>query len=110
MTAMFKGLAVLGTISLAGMFAGVEDVKSIGEVAIMVAGMVAIAAVMRTDVKDLKDWKIAHDKEVDEYKQSHNAAHTQIATALTNLTTLMTENQRRISNLESDMHHRRTNL
>lgn len=104
--ALFKGLLAMGMIALASVFTGFDDLKSLIEVAIMVAGMIGVAAVMRSDVNELKAWRVLHDKEENEYKQAHNSAHSQIATALTTLSTLMTENQRRLSNLEDGAPYR----
>lgn len=102
---LFKGLGAMALIAFASLTAGLED--KIVDIVIMIVGMISIAAVMRSDVKALKVWRIEHEKQVDLYKAARTQVDLQVATALSSLTALMGENQRRLQSLEDDRPHRR---
>lgn len=76
--------------------AGTLDLQSIVEVAIFVFGMIGVSAVMRSDVADLKKWKIGHD-----------STHTKLDEVCTRLETLSGEMARRLNELEKDVYRRR---
>lgn len=103
---LVKGLAAMFVMAFASLTAGFED--KIVDIAIMVVGMISIAAVMRSDVKELKSWRIEHEKQVDLYKAARTQADLQTSTAMTSLTVLMGEAQRRLQHLEDDRQQRRT--
>lgn len=102
---LFKALSAMGVLMFASITAGLEDKAA--DIAIMVVGMIGIAAVMRSDVKELKSWRIEHEKQVDLYKAARTQVDLQVATALSSLTALMGEHQRRLQQLEDDRPHRR---
>lgn len=91
--ALGKGIVNVLAAGLFAMFVGFDELKSVGELVVFIVGMIAVAAVVRSDVKGLKEWK-----------ESHDELHLNIAALLTELRTLVVEQQRRIKTLEEERH------
>lgn len=74
--------------------------SSIVEAAMFTAGMIGVAAVMRSNITDLVKWRKEHVEREDEWKERHESTHEKIVEMLAELKAARKEADRRLGDLE----------